>query len=147
MRRSWGAARADSRDHLYVYVCVWQCGVDTLSEDPMKAFNFTSEAIAAAVRMVRACNKPLLLLGGGGYHPADTARCDDCIALCSDRSDVLLASAWCRATAAVLGPYVESLLPSNVPEHEHFAAYGARSLSPPLVARVCVCVCVCEAKR
>ena len=82
---------------------VLQCGVDGLSVDPMGKWNLTSQGYADMVRATAAVGRPLLLLGGGGYHPTSTAR------------------AWCAAAAAAVGPYVESVMPIDVPDHAHFA--------------------------
>lgn len=51
---------------------VFQCGVDTLARDPVGTFNLTSGGICDAVRLLRDLKLPLLVLGGGGYHPRYT---------------------------------------------------------------------------
>merc|ERR1712098_545806 len=42
--------------------------------DPMGGFNLTTESIKNCIEEVLTTNVPLLLLGGGGYVPANAAR-------------------------------------------------------------------------
>lgn len=74
--------------------------------DPCRALNLTPRALAHCVRKLRETGTPLLVLGGGGYNSADTAR------------------AWAAATAAAIGPHAEAALPGDVPDHEYFPCYG-----------------------
>ncbi|XP_072178285.1 histone deacetylase 8-like [Diadema setosum] len=83
-------------------VVVVQCGADTLSSDPMQSFNLTPQGVGQCVSRVLSWKLPTLLLGGGGYNLANTARC------------------WSYLTAQVLG----QKLPSEIPEHEFFLEYG-----------------------
>jgi len=82
---------------------VLQCGADSLARDPMGGFSLTPKAILAAVEEVRRCGLPLLILGGGGYQPANAARL------------------WTLITAAVLG----KKLPEDIPDIDpYFSHYG-----------------------
>ncbi|XP_071801605.1 histone deacetylase 8-like [Asterias amurensis] len=93
-------------DHVKRCYCpsavVVQCGADTLADDPMQSFNLTSSGLGKCIHHVTSWKLPTLLLGGGGYRLANTARC------------------WASLTATVLG----CRLPSEIPEHEHFLEYG-----------------------
>ena len=84
-------------------VIVLQCGADSLARDPMGGFSLTPKAIVAAVEEVQRSGLPLLLLGGGGYHPANAARL------------------WTLVTAAVLGKKLAEDIPDTDP---HFSFYG-----------------------
>ena len=81
---------------------VVQCGADTLFADPMKSFNLTTKAPVNCVQQIIELNKPTLLLGGGGYNPADTARL------------------WTSITGACLGEKLDN----DIPEHDYFPRYG-----------------------
>ena len=62
------------------------------------------QAYTGVVRHVLEWNVPLLILGGGGYHNADSARCYTAIA------------------AEVVGVR----LPRDIPEHDYLNHYGMR---------------------
>ncbi|KAK9393686.1 histone deacetylase 8 [Crotalus adamanteus] len=81
---------------------VLQLGADTIAGDPMCAFNLTPEGIGKCLNYVLQWQLPTLILGGGGYHLANTARC------------------WTYLTGVVLG----KTLPSEIPDHEFFTEYG-----------------------
>ncbi|GFR66354.1 histone deacetylase [Elysia marginata] len=81
---------------------VLQCGADGLSEDHMASFNLTHVGLAKCVCFVLAWNLPTLLLGGGGYNFASTAKC------------------WTFLTALA----ARRKLPLEIPEHENLLAYG-----------------------
>ncbi|XP_076444969.1 histone deacetylase 8-like [Babylonia areolata] len=83
-------------------VVVCQCGADGLAEDPMSSFNLTLTAFRHCLYFLMLWELPLLLLGGGGYHHANTARC------------------WASLTALTVG----RKLPQDVPDHKHFTEYG-----------------------
>ena len=46
---------------------VLQCGADSLTSDRLGCFNLTLKGHAKCVEYMLKFNKPLLLLGGGGY--------------------------------------------------------------------------------
>uniref|UniRef100_A0A8C4Q6W0 Histone deacetylase 8 n=1 Tax=Eptatretus burgeri TaxID=7764 RepID=A0A8C4Q6W0_EPTBU len=81
---------------------VCQFGADTLAGDPMCSFNLTPKGLGQCLQIVLGWQKPTLLLGGGGYHLANTARC------------------WTYLTALVL----DQVLASEIPEHQFFPEYG-----------------------
>ncbi|KAJ3437133.1 histone deacetylase rpd3 [Anaeramoeba flamelloides] len=54
---------------------VLQCGADTLTQDKLGTFNLSIKGHGKCVNYVRGLNKPLLVLGGGGYTPKNVARC------------------------------------------------------------------------
>lgn len=83
-------------------VFVVQCGGDTLFADPMKSFNLTSHAIVKCVKQIIDLDKPTLLLGGGGYNIADTARL------------------WTSIVAMCLDVQIDD----DIPEHDYFSHYG-----------------------
>ncbi|KAJ3441920.1 histone deacetylase rpd3 [Anaeramoeba flamelloides] len=56
-------------------VIVLQCGADTLTQDELGCFNLSIEGHGKCVQYVRNLNKPLLVLGGGGYTPKNVAKC------------------------------------------------------------------------
>jgi hypothetical protein len=54
---------------------VLQCGADSLSGDRLGCFNLSLEGHADCVEFMKSFNRPLLLLGGGGYTVRNVARC------------------------------------------------------------------------
>lgn len=56
-------------------VIVLQAGTDILAGDPLGKFNVSTDAFLAVVQAIRDSARPLLVLGGGGYHPVLLARC------------------------------------------------------------------------
>ena len=82
---------------------VLQCGADCLVGDPLGGFNLTPAAICDCVERVVSYNLPTLILGGGGYNPANTARL------------------WTQITATVLGAELDD----DIPDEDHFfTKYG-----------------------
>lgn len=81
---------------------VCQCGADGLAGDPMESFNLTPLALGRCVFHLKKWSLPLLLVGGGGYHHCNTARC------------------WAFLTAVILN----KKLPPEIPDHEYFDQYG-----------------------
>ncbi|KAF9014981.1 histone deacetylase complex, catalytic component RPD3 [Cyathus striatus] len=53
---------------------VLQCGTDSLSGDKLGCFNLSMRGHANCVKFVKSFNKPLLLLGGGGYTMRNVSR-------------------------------------------------------------------------
>ena len=64
------------------------------------------QAYTGVVRHILDWQVPLLVLGGGGYHNADSARCYTAIA------------------AEVVGVK----LPRDIPEHDYLSHYGMRNI-------------------
>lgn len=95
-----------------VVLCV---GADNLKGDPLvgqtDGWSLTPEGLAKCTRYTsHLCRDiKLLVLGGGGYHPARTAR-----------AFLLCTAAACEAAR----PGLLNELPRDIPRHEHFARYG-----------------------
>lgn len=83
-------------------VFVLQFGADTLFGDPMKSFNLTSQCLVKCFEQILQFDRPMLILGGGGYNLADTARL------------------WTSITARCL----QVQLDNDIPEHDYFPSYG-----------------------
>lgn len=90
-------------------------GADGLCHDPLGGFTLTPEAIGECLKFVKDSNIPLLVLGGGGYHHANTSRC------------------WAYLTGILTGTYLVVLiiiiysgitLDQNIPDHDFFHKYG-----------------------
>ncbi|KAL5534566.1 HDAC2 [Sanghuangporus baumii] len=81
---------------------VLQCGTDSLSGDKLGCFNLSMRGHANCVRFVKSFNKPLLMLGGGGYTMRNVSR------------------AWAYETGLAAG--VE--LGSDVPVNEYYEYFG-----------------------
>ncbi|XP_064225057.1 histone deacetylase 8 isoform X3 [Aotus nancymaae] len=81
---------------------VLQLGADTIAGDPMCSFNMTPVGIGKCLKYVLQWQLATLILGGGGYNLANTARC------------------WTYLTGVILG----KTLSSEIPDHEFFTAYG-----------------------
>lgn len=67
----WRAAMRDFAPD----VIVLQAGTDILAGDPLGKFDVSTDAFLAVVQTIRDSGRPLLVLGGGGYHPVLLARC------------------------------------------------------------------------
>lgn len=82
---------------------VVQCGADGLAGDPLGGFNLTEKGLSACVKQVVKYGAPVLLLGGGGYHLANTARC------------------W----AQVMADLTATTIPTEIPDTDpFFLSYG-----------------------
>ncbi|XP_078268450.1 histone deacetylase 8 isoform X2 [Rhinoraja longicauda] len=81
---------------------VCQLGADTIAGDPMCSFNLTPVGVGKCLRYILNWELPTLILGGGGYNHANTARC------------------WTYLTAIILGKTISS----EIPDHEYFTEYG-----------------------
>ena len=81
---------------------VCQCGADMLNGDPLGDFNLTEECLSDCLQIVRTVNVPMLILGGGGYNPQNTARC------------------WVKMIASLLNETIDE----NIPEHDFLETYG-----------------------
>lgn len=83
-------------------VVVLQCGADMLIGDPIGTFSLTPQGLSRCVHSILLWDLPTLLLGGGGYNFANTARF------------------WALCTALS----VKHRLAVDIPEHEGFENYG-----------------------
>ncbi|KAG6845639.1 hypothetical protein H0H87_005846 [Tephrocybe sp. NHM501043] len=81
---------------------VLQCGTDSLSGDKLGCLNLSMRGHANCVRFVKSFNKPLLLLGGGGYTMRNVSR------------------AWAYETGLAAG--VE--LGPDIPVNEYYEYFG-----------------------
>ena len=54
---------------------VLQCGADSLAGDRIGTFNLSMKGHGECVKFVRSLDKPLLVLGGGGYTIRNVVRC------------------------------------------------------------------------
>ncbi|XP_048719368.1 histone deacetylase 8 isoform X3 [Caretta caretta] len=77
---------------------VLQLGADTIAGDPMCSFNMTPVGIGKCLKYILQWQLATLILGGGGYNLANTARC------------------WTYLTGVILG----RTLPSEIPDHERW---------------------------
>lgn len=83
---------------------VCQCGADGIAGDPEASFNLTPQALIHCTQRLLRLQKPLVLLGGGGYNFANTARC------------------WTAITASVLGKSLHDEIPDD---DKYFTWYGS----------------------
>ncbi|KAI0034943.1 hypothetical protein K488DRAFT_76952 [Vararia minispora EC-137] len=81
---------------------VLQCGTDSLSGDKIGSFNLSMRGHANCVNFVKSFNKPLLLVGGGGYTMRNVSR------------------AWAYETGLANG--VE--LAADIPVNEYYEYFG-----------------------
>ncbi|KAG6902785.1 histone deacetylase [Termitomyces sp. Mi166 len=81
---------------------VLQCGTDSLSGDKLGCLNLSMRGHANCVKFVKSFNKPLLLLGGGGYTMRNVSR------------------AWAYETGLAAG--VE--LGPEIPVNEYYEYFG-----------------------
>ncbi|KAK3580273.1 hypothetical protein CHS0354_023511 [Potamilus streckersoni] len=90
------------KDRYKPEVVVCQCGADGIAGDPMESFNLTPVALMKCIYLLLSWNLPIMLLGGGGYNHANTARC------------------WTYITGVVLG----RKLACEIPDHKFLMEYG-----------------------
>ncbi|XP_018025313.1 histone deacetylase 8-like [Hyalella azteca] len=81
---------------------VVQCGGDALALDRLGGANISIDGYTRALSLLLRLQCPTMLLGGGGYEPANAARL------------------WTSLTASVLG----TSLDLEIPEHCFFERYG-----------------------
>ncbi len=55
-------------------VLVLELGMDTLAGDPLTHLHMTNNVVVEVLERLLAMNKPLLVVGGGGYHVENTVR-------------------------------------------------------------------------
>ena len=94
---------------------VLQCGADSLAGDRLGVFNLSSKGHASCIEYVKSFNRPLIVLGGGGYSIRNVPR------------------AWCYETALLLNhelsegkvPFLMFQLTGlDIPYNEYFEYYG-----------------------
>ncbi|KAJ6250436.1 histone deacetylase 2 [Anaeramoeba flamelloides] len=81
---------------------VLQCGADSLAGDRLGCFNLTLKGHGKCVSYIRSFNKPLLVLGGGGYTMKNVSRC------------------WAYETSLLID---EEELPNQLPLHYYYDYY------------------------
>jgi len=81
---------------------VLQCGADSLTGDRLGCFNLTLKGHGECVKFVKSFNKPLLVLGGGGYNIRNVSRC------------------WAYETSVLL----DTQLNNNIPYNDYLHYYG-----------------------
>jgi len=94
---------------------VLQCGADSLGHDRLGCFNLNIQGHGDCVRYVKTFNRPLLVVGGGGYTPRNVAR------------------AWAHETSILIGAdkTLDPTLPEFMPNREAFRK-GGMTLFPVL---------------
>ena len=80
------------------------CGADGLANDPQGIWNLTEKSLLFALHLVLKSQLPTLVLGGGGYHHANTARL------------------WAAMTRLCIAGEVQS--DEDVPEHAYWHMYA-----------------------
>ena len=90
---------------------VIQCGADSLGGDRLGCFNLNIRAHGDCVAFTKSFNRPLLVLGGGGYTARNVARL------------------WAHETSVCLDQPLPSAMPANMPYLSHFPE---RTLYPEL---------------
>lgn len=95
---------------------VLQSGADSLGGDRLGRFNLNIKAHGSCVEIVKSYNRPLLLIGGGGYTPRNVAR------------------TWCHETAVCVDASLHDDLPTHIPYIQAFqgAENGGGILYPDL---------------
>lgn len=83
-------------------IIVLQCGADSLQDDLIGCFNVSIAQHGRCVDLVRSYNKPMLVLGGGGYTPKNVSRC------------------WAYDTSVLLGQKIPNEIPQNDLYYDHY---------------------------
>ncbi|CAG9791422.1 unnamed protein product [Diatraea saccharalis] len=81
---------------------VVQCGADALAHDPQGGAKLTTHGYHSCLTKIIDMDKPVLVLGGGGYKFPNAARL------------------WTSLTALLLGVSLDE----NIPEHDYWTQYG-----------------------
>ncbi len=106
-------------DHQYIYLfetitgaaidrfnpsaIVLQCGADSLGGDRLGKFNLNIKAHGTCIEFVKRAQRPLLILGGGGYTARNVAR------------------VWCHETSLCVGAELNDELPAHIPYLQAFS--------------------------
>jgi histone deacetylase 1/2 len=92
---------------------VLQCGADSLAGDRLGVFNLSSKGHANCIQFVKTFNRPLVVLGGGGYSIRNVPR------------------AWCYETSLLINHELsegisksQSCVDIDIPYNEYFEYYG-----------------------
>ena len=105
------------RDRFVPAAVVIQCGADGIFGDPHQSFNLTPRAIVECVKyLMDNCPVPTLLLGGGGYNHANTAKC------------------WTSILGAVLDEDISEDIPDSCSQFEQFGPDFTVNVTPGYVA-------------
>lgn len=91
---------------------VLQCGADSLTGDRLGVFNLSLKGHGECVEFMQGFNKPMLVVGGGGYTIRNVARC------------------WAYETSVILGRQIANQLPYN-DYLEYFGPDFELHLNPP----------------
>lgn len=84
------------------HAIVLQSGADSLGGDRLGRFNLNIKAHGFCVETVKKYNRPMLLIGGGGYTPRNVAR------------------TWCHETSVCVGASLHNDLPTHIPYIQAF---------------------------
>ena len=76
-------------------VLVIQCGADSLSKDRLGHLNLSIKGHGELLTFMKQFNRPMVLLGGGGYTIENVARC------------------WTYETGLMLGKEIENEIPKE----------------------------------
>jgi histone deacetylase 1/2 len=90
---------------------VLQCGADSLAGDRLGVFNLSSKGHANCIEFVKTFNRPLVVLGGGGYSIRNVPR------------------AWCYETSLLINHELsegisQGYIDIDIPYNEYFEYYG-----------------------
>jgi acetoin utilization protein AcuC len=73
-QRAWGEIVLPVLKAFAPEVVVLEIGMDVLLGDPLAHLKLTNNGVADVMPSIRELQRPVLVLGGGGYHPQNTAR-------------------------------------------------------------------------
>jgi len=94
---------------------VVQCGADSLTGDPLGGFNLTPLGLGKCVSLILEAHLPTLVLGGGGYHLQNTARC------------------WAYLTSVILNEEIDNEIPDCDPFFEYYGPSFELEVTPGCV--------------
>lgn len=98
----------DVMTHYNPEAIVLQCGADSLAGDRLGCFNLTLRGHGACVEFVKQYNRPLIILGGGGYTLRNVARC------------------WTYETSLIVNKELDEQIPAN----QFYEYYGPEFTLP-----------------
>lgn len=91
---------------------VVQCGADCLTGDPLGGFNITPVGLGRCLSQVLDADLPTLVLGGGGYHLQNTARC------------------WTYLTSVILNKEIDNEIPDCDPFFQYYGPSFELEVTP-----------------